>query len=96
MAGRGEPEYAAGKPAVGRHGPGADLADDLPRVANRPGFAHIAFAVDSVAEAREEVLSHGGTPVGDVVTVHVSATARVTWCYVKDPEGNTIELQAWS
>jgi hypothetical protein len=52
--------------------------------------------VDSVAEAREEVLSHGGTPVGDVVTVHVSATARVTWCYVKDPEGNTIELQAWS
>jgi predicted enzyme related to lactoylglutathione lyase len=71
------------------------LAEDLPRVANRPGFAHIAFAVDSVPEAREEVLSHGGTPVGEVVTVEVSATARVTWCYVKDPEGNIIELQAW-
>jgi predicted enzyme related to lactoylglutathione lyase len=74
----------------------AGLADDVTHVANRPGFAHIAFAVDSVAGARETVLSHGGTPVGDVVTVNVSATARVTWCYVKDPEGNIVELQAWS
>ena len=74
----------------------SDLAEDLPRVANRPGFAHIAFAVDSVTEAREEVLSHGGSSVGDVVTVNVSAAARVTWCYVRDPEGNIIELQAWS
>ena len=74
----------------------SELADDLPRVANRPGFGHIAFAVDSVTKAREEVLSHGGTAVGDVVTVNVTDTARVTWCYVKDPEGNIIELQAWS
>ena len=74
----------------------SDLAEDLPRVANRPGFAHIAFAVDSVTGAREEVLSHGGTSVGDVVTVNVSTTAQVTWCYVRDPEGNIIELQAWS
>ncbi|MDR3641910.1 MAG: hypothetical protein P4L39_11360 [Humidesulfovibrio sp.] len=21
---------------------------------------------------------------------------RVTWCYVTDPEGNVLELQAWS
>ena len=74
----------------------SDLAGDPPRVANRPGFAHIAFAVDSVAGARDEVLSHGGTPVGEVVTVKVSATVQVTWCYVRDPEGNIIELQARS
>jgi|SRR5688572_5590214 len=73
----------------------SDLAEELPRVANRPGFAHIAFAVDSVTDARAEVLSHGGTSVGDVVTVNVTDTARVTWCYVKDPEGNIVELQAW-
>jgi len=74
--------------------PAADT--DTARVANRPGFAHIAFAVDVVAAAREQVLSHGGTPVGEVVTVAVSATARVTWCYVRDPEGNIIELQSRS
>ena len=71
-------------------------AADTSRVPNRPGFAHIAFAVDTVADAREQVLSHGGTPVGEVVTVTLSATARVTWCYVRDPEGNIIELQSWS
>ena len=72
-----------------------ETAADAPRVANRPGFTHIAFAVASVADARAEVLSHGGAPVGEVVTVAVSTTARVTWCYVRDPEGNIIELQAW-
>ncbi|HEU4687882.1 MAG TPA: VOC family protein, partial [Vicinamibacterales bacterium] len=63
------------------------------QVVNRPGFAHIAFAVDSVVDAREQVLSNGGSPVGDVVTVAISATAQVRWCYVRDPEGNIIELQ---
>lgn len=56
----------------------SDLADDPPRVANRPGFGHIAFAVDSVTKARDEVLSHGGSAVGDVVTVNVTDTAHVT------------------
>jgi len=70
-----------------------ELADDVPRVANRPGFAHIAFAVDSVAGAREQVLSGGGSAVGEIVTVAVSETTTVTWCYVRDPEGNIIELQ---
>ncbi len=62
---------------------------------NRPGFAHIAFAVDSVEDARKEFLSAGGTPVGDVVTLTTSAGSKVTWCYVADPEGNIVELQRW-
>jgi catechol 2,3-dioxygenase-like lactoylglutathione lyase family enzyme len=73
----------------------SDPAPDAPRVANRPGFAHIAFLVESVVEAREQVLATGGSPVGEVVTVTISPAARVTWCYVRDPEGNIVELQAW-
>jgi len=89
-------------PGAGPTGPTLEIfeysepAADAPRVANRPGFAHIAFAVDSVADARDQVLAHGGLPVGEVVTVAVSTTARVTWCYVRDPEGNIVELQARS
>jgi predicted enzyme related to lactoylglutathione lyase len=70
----------------------SQLADADAPVANRPGFAHIAFAVESVDDARAEVLSHGGRAVGDIVTVAVSR-GTVTWCYVTDPEGNIIELQ---
>ncbi|MGA9408613.1 MAG: VOC family protein [Bacteroidota bacterium] len=63
---------------------------------NRPGFGHIAFGVDDVNEAREAVLAAGGKAVGEVVTLQVSTGAKVTWCYVTDPEGNIIELQSWS
>ena len=67
----------------------------LPAV-NRPGFAHIAFQVDSVEEARREVLAAGGSAVGEVVTLTTATGARVIWCYVTDPEGNIVELQSWS
>lgn len=63
---------------------------------NRPGFGHLAFQVDDVAAARARVLAEGGRAVGEVVTLTVAGGARVTWCYVTDPEGNVLELQAWS
>ena len=62
---------------------------------NRPGFGHIAFEVDDVEKAREIVLQAGGKAVGEVVTLQTSTGSKVTWCYVTDPEGNIIELQAW-
>lgn len=67
---------------------------DAPAV-NRPGLGHLAFEVDSVAQARKQVLSSGGKAVGEVVTLVTAAGTRVTWCYVTDPEGNIIELQSW-
>jgi predicted enzyme related to lactoylglutathione lyase len=72
------------------------LAEGSRPAVNRPGFAHIAFAVDDVAQARAEVLAHGGRPVGEIVTLTTSAGKRVTWCYVTDPEDNAVELQAWA
>jgi predicted enzyme related to lactoylglutathione lyase len=74
----------------------SDEGADAPRSVNRPGFAHVAFAVDSVPEARAQVLKQGGSSVGEVVTVAIPSAGRVTWCYVRDPEGNVIELQSWA
>ena len=65
-----------------------------PSVIN-PGFAHIAFAVKDVVAAQSEVLRNGGSTVGEVTTVMTSDQRRVKWCYVRDPEGNIIELQTW-
>jgi predicted enzyme related to lactoylglutathione lyase len=73
----------------------SQIEDRLAPAANRPGFAHIAFAVASVADARAEVLAAGGRAIGDIVTVATSR-GRVTWCYVTDPEGNIVELQTWT
>lgn len=63
---------------------------------NRPGFGHIAFQVADVDAARGIVLREGGRAVGDVVTLRTADGRRVTWTYVTDPEGNILELQAWS
>ena len=63
---------------------------------NRPGFGHIAFSVDDVAAAQTAVLQAGGAVIGEIVTLQVATGAKVTWCYVTDPEGNIIELQSWS
>lgn len=89
-------------PGAGADGPTIEifsysrLAHGPAPAVNRPGFAHIAFAVASVADAREDVLAAGGKAVGEVVTTALPTGARVTWCYVTDPEGNIVELQAWS
>jgi predicted enzyme related to lactoylglutathione lyase len=89
-------------PGYGDSGPTLEIfqydqstAGGAPAV-NRPGFAHIAFEVEDVAQAREQVLAHGGHTVGEVVTLTTKTGRRVTACYVADPEGNAIELQHWS
>jgi predicted enzyme related to lactoylglutathione lyase len=63
---------------------------------NRPGWGHIAFSVDDVSLAQKTVIEAGGRSVGEIVTLATATGAKVTWCYVADPEGNIIELQSWS
>ena len=73
----------------------SQLASSQEPAVNRPGLAHLAFEVPSVEQARREVLTAGGSAVGEIVTLTTSEGKQVTWCYVTDPEGNIIELQAW-
>jgi catechol 2,3-dioxygenase-like lactoylglutathione lyase family enzyme len=76
---------------------GYSIALDAPRPAiNRPGWGHLAFEVASVDDALAEVLAAGGGQVGEVITLTTATGARVTMCYVTDPEGNIIELQSWA
>jgi predicted enzyme related to lactoylglutathione lyase len=89
-------------PGLGADGPTleiyqfAEMPDEAPSTPNRPGFRHIAFAVPSVAEARDAVLAAGGGTVGEIVTTQTKDGRFVTWAYLTDPEGNIVELQSWS
>ena len=62
---------------------------------NRPGFGHLAFAVDDVDAARDAVIAAGGREVGKIIAVGISGAGKVRFVYVTDPEGNVIELQCW-
>ncbi len=70
-----------------------EIVDQTPPVANRAGFGHVAFAVDDVARAMDEVVAHGGKP-GTIVSERTPA-GHIEFVYVRDPEDNLIELQRW-
>ena len=61
--------------------------------ANRVGFGHIAFSVEDVEAARDAVLAAGGSNLGSVESIVIAGVGKITWVYVRDPEGNIIELQ---
>jgi catechol 2,3-dioxygenase-like lactoylglutathione lyase family enzyme len=63
---------------------------------DRAGWGHIAFQVPEVRAALAEVAAAGGGRVGEVVRLTTVDGRHVTWCYATDPDGNIIELQAWS
>jgi predicted enzyme related to lactoylglutathione lyase len=62
---------------------------------NQPGYTHIAFRVDDVEAALQEVLSAGGGQLGKLVTKEFPVLGLLTFVYAQDPEGNIIELQNW-
>jgi len=88
-------------PGWGESGPTLELfnynilAEQSKPQVNQPGFGHLAFQVEDVTAARAAVLQAGGGAVGEVVTLRIASGAAVTWCYVRDPEGNILELQSW-
>lgn len=88
-------------PGYGNTGPTLEifnytkLEPALKPIVNRPGWGHIAFEVDDVSAFRETIISNGGKPVGEIVTLTTQTGRKVTWCYMTDPEGNMIELQTW-
>jgi|GEM_PF-108924 len=88
-------------PGCGDAGPTLEIFQYSPGLshaapaANRPGFGHIAFAVDDVEAAREAVLAAGGDDLGKVIHREIPGAGHITFVYMIDPEGNVLELQKW-
>lgn len=89
-------------PGYGADGPTLEIFEYVPPVdgskpaINHPGFAHIAFVVDDVPSARQAVLAAGGSDLGEVVRHTIPGAGEITLVYMRDPEGNLLELQQWS
>ena len=86
-------------PGFGDSGPTLEIfqysesVDTAPPPSNRVGFGHIAFSVEDVEAARDAVLAAGGSELGTVESIVITGAGKITWVYVRDPEGNIIELQ---
>lgn len=66
-----------------------------PAMPNDPGYGHVAFAVEDVSCAVREIVDHGGSTLGEVASTTVAGVGELELIYVRDPEGNIIELQSW-
>jgi len=89
-------------PGHGDHGPALEVMQYQPSAARpavtvvSPGFGHVAFEVDDIEAVRHRVVAAGGALVAEVVTVPYPTGGWLRWCYVRDPEGNVVELQCRS
>ena len=73
-----------------------DVMEERPvPIANRKGLGHLAFAVDDVFQTLADVISAGGSAIGEVVTRQIPGAGMITFVYAADPEGNVLELQTW-
>jgi catechol 2,3-dioxygenase-like lactoylglutathione lyase family enzyme len=89
------PGFASGGPTLEIFTYRPEL-DPLPTAANRPGWGHVAFAVEDVAAVRQAVLGAGGSALGELISTEIEGAGAITFAYVADPEGNVIELQRWA
>ncbi|MCO6410286.1 MULTISPECIES: VOC family protein [Hoeflea] len=64
---------------------------DQPRV-NEPGFGHLAFQMEDIADALSMIIQAGGTQIGQ--TIDLGTSEKPCWiAYARDPEGNILELE---
>ena len=51
--------------------------------------------VEDVKTARDEFLAAGGSAYGELTVFETSGGEQVEMVYLRDPEGNIVELQRW-
>jgi predicted enzyme related to lactoylglutathione lyase len=90
-------------PGHGESGPTLEIysyattAEGAPEpAANRKGLGHLAFEVDDVAATLAQIEAHGGSALGEVTVREIEGVGTITFVYAADPEGNILEIQAWS
>ena len=73
-----------------------EFIDTIPMMANQIGFTHIAFEVDNVDKILEKALNNGGTMLGEVIENKIEGVGILKFTYLRDIEGNIIEIQSWN
>lgn len=59
---------------------------------NQPGYGHLAFEVDDIRAVRDAIIRDGGQDQGELIELGpFDASFRAM--YMRDPEGNVIELE---
>jgi catechol 2,3-dioxygenase-like lactoylglutathione lyase family enzyme len=72
-----------------------DTYECEPVMANYTGFTHIAFEVEDVERIFSDALKRGATKLGKVTKKIIDGIGLLSFVYLRDPEGNILEIQSW-
>ena len=67
-----------------------------PLMANHTGLTHIAFEVEDVDTTCAKALGLGATELGRPTEKNIEGVGVLKFVYLRDPEGNIIEIQSWN
>ncbi|EMD24932.1 VOC family protein [Amycolatopsis azurea] len=80
------PDGHGGVELIKYHAPSRDGHSRVPM--NTPGIRHFVFSIEDIEDVLERLRAHGGELVGELVQYEDSYRL----CYVRGPEGITVEL----
>jgi len=72
-----------------------DTLERPPVTANSTGVTHIAFEVEDVDGTLTSALTHGAELLGEITEKRIEPIGVLRFVYLRDPEGNIIEIQSW-
>jgi len=73
--------------------PGSDSIEDIP--VNRKGIRHLAFHCEDIDSVIEKFIACGGSKLNEAVEQTYPGYGEFRGIYMKDPEGNIVEIQNW-
>ena len=65
------------------------------RSPNHTGIGNLSFRVESLEETIEKALQFGAEIQGKISSTHIEHIGQLSFIYLRDPEGNLIELQEY-
>jgi catechol 2,3-dioxygenase-like lactoylglutathione lyase family enzyme len=69
---------------------------DMPDImANYTGITHIAFEVEDVDLTMKKALENGAITLGEIAEREIENIGILKFVYLRDPEGNIVEIQSW-
>jgi catechol 2,3-dioxygenase-like lactoylglutathione lyase family enzyme len=73
----------------------SETEEQADQIANRKGYGHLAFEVDNVQDVVFKAMNFGAKTYGQIAKKNIDGLGLLTFIYIKDPEGNIIEIQNW-
>lgn len=73
----------------------SDLIEGGTKSSNTTGYTHLSFEVEDVGSIYDKAILNGAFKYGELIKKEFKS-GTLTFVYIKDPDGNIIEIENWT